>query len=114
MTLTIHDEFVQGTPEWHDTRRGMVTASAVGKLITPTLKVADNDTSRALTATLVAERMSGWTEDTAITWKWPVASTPNPSPATSTPATTSRQSSAGSWFWSATAGTRIQARWPGW
>ena len=68
MTLTIHDEIVQGTPEWHDARRGMVTASAVGKLITPTLKVADNDTSRALTATLVAERISGWTEDTAMTW----------------------------------------------
>lgn len=67
MTLTIHDELVQGTPQWHDQRRGLVTASVVGRLITPTLKVASNDTSRALTATLAAERITGWTEETAIT-----------------------------------------------
>jgi hypothetical protein len=55
-----------GTPEWHDERRGMVTASVVGRLITPTLKVAANDYSRALTATLVAERITGYTEPTYI------------------------------------------------
>jgi len=67
MSLTIHDDIVQGTPAWHDIRRGIITASAVGKLLTPTLKVASNDTSRALTATLAAERITGWTESTAIT-----------------------------------------------
>jgi hypothetical protein len=65
--LTEFPEVTQGTPEWHDQRRGLVTASAVGKLITPTLKVASNDVSRGLTATLVAERITGWTEDTATT-----------------------------------------------
>lgn len=34
MTLTVHDNIVQGTDEWHDVRRGIVTASAVGQLIT--------------------------------------------------------------------------------
>ena len=34
MTLTILPELEQGTPEWHDQRRGIVTASVVGKLIT--------------------------------------------------------------------------------
>lgn len=67
MTLHILDNLEQGSPEWHDARRGIVTASVVGKLLTPTLKVADNDTSRALTATLVAERVSGFTEDTPMT-----------------------------------------------
>ena len=67
MTLTIHDKLIQGTPEWHDVRRGIVTASVVGKLLTPTLKVANNDVSRALTALLVAERITGWTEDTPMT-----------------------------------------------
>lgn len=67
MTLHILDDLEQGTPEWHDARRGIVTASVVGKLITPTLKVADNDTSRGVTATLVAERISGFTEETAMT-----------------------------------------------
>lgn len=67
MTLTILNNLEQGTPEWHDARRGIVTASVVGKLITPTLKVASNDVSRGLTATLAAERITGWTEETAMT-----------------------------------------------
>lgn len=44
-----------------------MTASVVGKMLTPTLKVADNDTSRGITAGLVAERITGWTEETAMT-----------------------------------------------
>lgn len=34
MTLHILDHLEQGTDEWHDARRGIVTASVVGKLIT--------------------------------------------------------------------------------
>lgn len=33
MTLTLHDDVIQGTDAWHDQRRGLVTASAVGKLV---------------------------------------------------------------------------------
>ena len=66
MTLHVLADLEQGTEEWHEARRGIVTASVVGKLLTPTLKVADNDTSRGLTATLAAERITGWTEDTAM------------------------------------------------
>lgn len=62
MTLHILPDLVQGTEEWMAARRGLVTASVVGKLLTPTLKVADNDTSRGLTTTLIAERISGRTE----------------------------------------------------
>lgn len=103
----------QGSPEWHDQRRGIVTASVVGNLITtrklsaddydcpacgalangPCLsktktpgpiktkhperaaaarnagssgivfETASNDVSRGLTTMLVAERITGWTED---------------------------------------------------
>jgi hypothetical protein len=67
MTLTILDNLEQGTDAWFDARRGIVTASVVGKLLTPTLKVADNDTSRSLTETLIAERISGFTEDGPMT-----------------------------------------------
>ena len=67
MTLHEYPKVDQGSEEWHALRRGIVTASVVGKLLTPTLKVADNDTSRALTATLAAERITGWTEDSAMT-----------------------------------------------
>lgn len=67
MTLTVHDNIEQGTELWHDIRRGIVTASAVGKLITPkTVKPASNDISRALTLTLAAERITGWTEPTFV------------------------------------------------
>ncbi len=63
MTLIELPDLIQGTDEWLDQRRGMVTASAVGKLITPsTIKPANNDYSRALTALLVAERITGWTD----------------------------------------------------
>jgi hypothetical protein len=67
MTLHEFPDVVQGSDAWHDQRRGLVTASVVGKLLTPTLKVADNDTSRALTATLAAERITGWTEESHMT-----------------------------------------------
>lgn len=67
MTLTTYPDIVQGTTEWADLRRGLVTASNVGKLITPTLKVASNDVSRGLTATLAAERITGWTENIGMT-----------------------------------------------
>lgn len=62
MTLTIHD-VEQGTEAWDDVRRGMMTASQIHNFITPrTLKVASNDTTRALTAHLAAERITGYTE----------------------------------------------------
>lgn len=68
MTLTVHNEIEQGTDEWMDVRRGMVTASAVGQLITAaTRKPANNDASRGLTHTLVAERITGFTEPTYAT-----------------------------------------------
>lgn len=68
MTLHIYEDLEQGTPEWFAARCGIVTASVVGQLITAkTLKVASNDTSRALTAHLAAERITGYVEPTATT-----------------------------------------------
>lgn len=63
MTLIVLPSLIQGSDEWLEQRRGMVTASVVGQLITPsTVKPASNDKSRALTALLVAERITGWTD----------------------------------------------------
>lgn len=62
MTLIELPDLIQGTDEWHDQRRGIVTASVVGRLLTSTGKVASNDTSRTLVAQLVAERITGWTD----------------------------------------------------
>lgn len=118
MTLHEYPEIEQGTDAWHDQRRGLVTASAVGRLITTrtlgaldydcpsceaaahkpcvskvkgaagkpiktvhsersavaseravkVLEPADNDESRGLTALLVAERITGWTDPTYVTF----------------------------------------------
>ena len=62
MTLTVFDQLDQGSTEWLEARRGIVTASTVGKLLTSAGKVANNDTSRGLIETLVAERLTGHVE----------------------------------------------------
>jgi hypothetical protein len=65
MSLTVLNNLVQGTDEWLEARRGMVTASVIGQLVTAsTIKPAANDSSRALVALLVAERITGWVDPT--------------------------------------------------
>lgn len=63
MTFCEHANIEQGTEEWLHIRRGLVTASVMGRLVTPkTIKPASNDEARTLTALLVAERITGWSE----------------------------------------------------
>ncbi|MFT0849061.1 lambda exonuclease family protein [Actinomycetaceae bacterium L2_0104] len=60
MSLKIFEDLEQGSPEWLEARRGIITASVVGQLITPsTVKPAANDKSRALILSLAAERITG-------------------------------------------------------
>lgn len=63
MTLHTYD-VPQKSDAWHDLRRGIVTASEMSGLITPTLKVAANIESRSLAYRLVAERITGYTDPT--------------------------------------------------
>jgi len=62
MSLIELSDLIQGSDEWLEQRRGIVTASVVGKLLTTTGRVAANDYSRALTTLLVAERITGYTD----------------------------------------------------
>jgi hypothetical protein len=62
MSLHVFNDLEQGTEAWLAARRGMVTASVVGQLLTATGRPASNDTSRRLTLALVAERITGETE----------------------------------------------------
>lgn len=63
MTVTIYETLEQGGDEWLQARCGLVTASTIGKLITPsTLKPAMNDTARSLIETLVIESITGRVE----------------------------------------------------
>lgn len=57
--LKSFSNFEQGTPLWFDARAGIVTASVMRNLITTTLKVADNETSRSLICQLATERITG-------------------------------------------------------
>ncbi len=66
-TLRVYHNVEQGTPEWDDLRRGIVTASTVGQLITTkTIRPANNDISRGLTTLLTAERITGYTYPTYV------------------------------------------------
>lgn len=66
MTITHHSEVEQGTEEWHDLRRGILTASEMKLILTPTLKVANNDKTRQHVYELAAQRISQYTEPTYI------------------------------------------------
>ena len=60
--IKVHDDLVQGSDEWLAARRGLITASEMKLLLTPTLKVADNDKTRAHLYELAAQRISGHVE----------------------------------------------------
>lgn len=65
MGVVYHRDLAQGTSEWHETRRGLLTASEMCLLVTPaTMKAAANDKSRAHLYTLAAQRIAGYVEDT--------------------------------------------------
>lgn len=67
MSLHTYNDIEQGTQEWLDVRRGIITASVVGQLITPTtVRPASNDKSRALIAQLAAERITGQSDDVFV------------------------------------------------
>jgi putative phage-type endonuclease len=59
---TYRFDIEQGSDEWHAIRRGVITASAIAKLLTGTGKPANNDTSRAQLYQLLAERITGKSE----------------------------------------------------
>ena len=58
-----HHGIIQGTDEWRDLRRGVLTSTAIKTLITPTGKLADNDKTRAHVYEIAAQRITGRTDD---------------------------------------------------
>lgn len=64
MTITYHPNLIQGSDEWADIRRGKITASEMSKVLTPTLKIADNADTRSHVYELAAQRITGYTEPT--------------------------------------------------
>lgn len=67
MTIRYHAHVEQGSDEWLQLRCGIITASEVKNIMTPTLKVANNDKARAHLYELLAQRVSGFVEPTYVT-----------------------------------------------
>jgi predicted phage-related endonuclease len=62
MTITYHTDLLQGSEEWHQIRCGILTASEVKHILTPTLKIANNDKTRQHVWEIAAQRITQYTE----------------------------------------------------
>jgi hypothetical protein len=66
MPITYHPDTVQGSEEWLAARCGLLTASEVKLILNPTLKIANNDKTRAHVWELAAQRITRYTEPSYI------------------------------------------------
>lgn len=60
--IVIHRGIDQGSIDWFELRRGILTASEMKLIITPTLKVAANEETRKHVYELLAQRVTGHVE----------------------------------------------------
>lgn len=60
--VTYHYGLIQGSDEWLAARRGLLTASEMRLILTPTLKLANNKDERTHLYELLAQRISGYVE----------------------------------------------------
>ena len=60
--ITYHDTVEQGSADWLALRCGLLTASEMKLIVTPTLKAASNDKERAHLYELLAQRITGYVE----------------------------------------------------
>lgn len=66
MTITYHPDLIQGTEAWLAARCGVLTASEIKLIITPTLKSASNEKERAHVWELAAQRLTQYVEPSYI------------------------------------------------
>lgn len=57
-----HADIIQGTDEWLELRRGILTASEMKHIITPALKIASNDKERSHVYEIASQRVTGHVE----------------------------------------------------
>ena len=62
MTITYHPHVEQGSDEWLQLRCGLLTASEMKLILTPTLKAANNDKTRAHAYELAYQRITNHVE----------------------------------------------------
>lgn len=66
MSIVYHPELVQGSDEWLAARCGLLTASEMKLILTPTLKVASNDKEKAHLYELLAQRIGKHVEPSYV------------------------------------------------
>jgi len=66
MTIIYHNDLLQGSDEWHAARCGLLTASEMKYVLTPTLKIADNDKTKMHIWELASQRITRFTEPSYI------------------------------------------------
>ncbi len=66
MTITFHPDVIQGSDAWHAMRCGLLTASEMKLILTPTGKAANNDKTRAHAWELAAQRITRYVEPSYI------------------------------------------------
>ncbi len=65
-TICYHPNLIQGSEEWLAMRCGLLTASEMKLILTPTLKIASNDKERAHLYELLAQRITGYVEPSYV------------------------------------------------
>lgn len=65
-SISYFPDLIQGSDEWLAERRGLLTASEIKLILTPTLKTANNEKTRAHLYELLAQRISGYVEPSFI------------------------------------------------
>ncbi len=65
--IKIYNDIIQGSDEWFAARCGLLTASEMNRIVTPTFKVASNDKERSHLYELVAQRITKYVEPSYIT-----------------------------------------------
>ena len=64
--ITYRPELTQGSEEWHAARCGLLTASEMKLIITPTLKLASNEKERSHLYELLAQRVTRYVEPSYV------------------------------------------------
>ena len=62
MTIKYFPDLIQGSQAWLDAKCGLLSASTMHLVLTPTLKIAANDKERAHVNEIAAQRISGFIE----------------------------------------------------
>lgn len=62
MSLNVYEELEQGSDAWVKARCGLISASIMNDILTPTLKLASNDKTRAVVYDLACQRMTQYVE----------------------------------------------------